>query len=77
MTDTRTRVVPAAGAVEADSEHPIGRAITATARRRTGALPEAIGCLRWPAVARAPRPPAPWWESAGASAWSMWAAPYG
>jgi copper-transporting P-type ATPase V len=32
-----------AGAVEADSEHPIGRAITAAARQRTGALPEAVG----------------------------------
>jgi len=32
-----------AGAVEADSEHPIGRAITAAARERVGALPEAVG----------------------------------
>jgi len=32
-----------AGAVEADSEHPIGRAITATARQRAGGLPEAVG----------------------------------
>jgi len=39
----RTRVVPAAGAVEADSEHPAGSAITATVRQRTGALPEAVG----------------------------------
>jgi cation-transporting ATPase V len=31
------------GAVEADSEHPIGRAITAAARQRAGALPEAVG----------------------------------
>jgi copper-transporting P-type ATPase V len=30
-----------AGAVEADSEHPIGQAITAAARQRTGALPTA------------------------------------
>jgi copper-transporting P-type ATPase V len=32
-----------AGAVEADSEHPIGRAIADAARRRVGALPEAAG----------------------------------
>ena len=32
-----------AGAVEADSEHPIGQAITAAARQRIGVLPEAIG----------------------------------
>jgi copper-transporting P-type ATPase V len=32
-----------AGAIEADSEHPIGEAITAAARRRTGALPDAVG----------------------------------
>jgi copper-transporting P-type ATPase V len=32
-----------AGAVEADSEHPIGRAVTAAARQRVGALPEAVG----------------------------------
>ncbi|HEX5880982.1 MAG TPA: heavy metal translocating P-type ATPase [Actinomycetota bacterium] len=32
-----------AGAVEADSEHPIGRAIATTARQRDGALPEAGG----------------------------------
>jgi copper-transporting P-type ATPase V len=49
-----TDVVPAAGlqesellrrvgAVEALSEHPIGRAITASARQRAGALPEAVG----------------------------------
>jgi cation-transporting ATPase V len=32
-----------AGAVEADSEHPIGRAIAAAARQRVGALPAAAG----------------------------------
>jgi len=32
-----------AGAVEADSEHPIGQAITAAARQRVGVLPEAVG----------------------------------
>jgi cation-transporting ATPase V/Cu+-exporting ATPase len=32
-----------AGAVEADSEHPIGQAITAAARQRVGALPAAVG----------------------------------
>ncbi|HZA83866.1 MAG TPA: heavy metal translocating P-type ATPase, partial [Actinomycetes bacterium] len=32
-----------AGAVEADSEHPIGRAIATAARQRTGALPQASG----------------------------------
>ena len=32
-----------AGAVEADSEHPIGQAIATTARQRTGALPQASG----------------------------------
>jgi copper-transporting P-type ATPase V len=33
------RLLRLAGAVEADSEHPIGAAIAAAARRRTGALP--------------------------------------
>jgi cation-transporting ATPase V/Cu+-exporting ATPase len=32
-----------AGAVEADSEHPIGRAIAAVARQRVGELPEVTG----------------------------------
>jgi cation-transporting ATPase V/Cu+-exporting ATPase len=32
-----------AGAVEADSEHPIGRAIAAAARQRVGELPEVTG----------------------------------
>ena len=32
-----------AGAVEADSEHPIGRAIAATARQRVGTLPPVTG----------------------------------
>jgi copper-transporting P-type ATPase V len=32
-----------AGAVEADSEHPIGQAIAATARQRVGPLPEVTG----------------------------------
>jgi len=31
------------GAVEADSEHPIGRAIAATARQRVGTLPQVTG----------------------------------
>jgi len=76
MTDTRTRVVPAAGAVEADNGHLIGRAITATARQRTGAPPDSVGL---PALAgRGARAEAAGTvvESTGASAWPM-RAPYG
>ncbi|HEX2159253.1 MAG TPA: heavy metal translocating P-type ATPase [Actinomycetes bacterium] len=36
-------VLRRAGAVEADSEHPIGQAIAAAARRRVGPLPEVTG----------------------------------
>ncbi|MCW2651356.1 MAG: copA [Mycobacterium sp.] len=47
LTDVRTagasdeQVLRRAGAVEADSEHPIGHAIAAAARRRVGELPAA------------------------------------
>ena len=40
---TDTDVLVMAGAVEADSEHPIGRAITDAARARAGVLPSATG----------------------------------
>jgi cation transport ATPase len=70
-------VVAAAGAVEADSGPPIGRAVTATARQRTGALPDAVGLQALAGRGARAEAGTGVGRSAGASAWPMLAAPYG